>query len=815
MRLRHLCPTTSHRVRRDARRHRGAAAILAMMFLVIFGSLATAMAVVSQGNLNTADSQLKVQRSLAAAETGMHFLSYRIERVAKTINTSAGYIYDPRTVTFDTGSVDPNGDAVVLWATLRDALRADLGADAQYSLADIEVDAAGSLVLPLAEVAPGAPAFRATLSQHPIVDENYNAERYQQPPYSTMDPAVSNLDPLDGTWIRMTVTAEDGVGERAVPRTISLDFKLDKRLRYAIMSQSRVMIGRNVMIEGPIGSGYDEINGDDDVITADDWVPNGHPVVMLSDFKGMDATLDANLDLLTDWLIGGTDASGDPYGDIDGDNRISVHNPAETGGLDDPDTPENEAADFDANGDGFIDDYDLFLDRYGQFNSSTQELQITTAELESNGVTTLDAQQLVELIDTFRPDRNGDGVVDSIDATLGYNDGVIDSRDRYAKVRGEVHVSAKLAAWENGADEGEYQNHFAGPVAPGFEENATTFESAENARFDIDADNFDTSYFEGLTDDASNLLDAQAAAQPAADPDSGLDPRIDGEVTEEVPFGSPYPYDFYNRTVYRDMTFTDVRIPKGSNALFINCTFDGVTYIESNTELANQFNFNYAGMNEADGSEKHPDKYVLADPDGDPDDPDNQIYDTKAESNNLRFHDCTFTGPVVTGTPNGFSQVRNKLTFTGNAKFDVEASPTLSSTEKRLYKRSALLAPNYSVEMGTFVAPYETTETVNLQGAVVAGLIDMRGKVSVHGSVITTFKPQADVGPVLGDSAPQFNTTLGYFSASDGDLEAELPTAGLGIIQVRYDPTIPLPDGVVGPIELRPVMATYRETATR
>jgi len=797
------------------RRQRGAAAILAMMFLVIFGSLATAMAVVSQGNLNTADSQLKVQRSLAAAETGMKFLAYRIDRVASEIDTSAGYIYDSRTVTFDTGSVDPTGDVVTLWPVLRNALRNELGDDPQYVLAEIEIDAEGSLVLPLVEVAPGSPAYRARISQHPIIGENYNSERYQQPPYSTMDPPVSETNPLDGTWIRVAVTAEDGVGDRAVPRTISVDFRLGKSLRYAIMSQSRVMIGRNVMIEGPIGSGYDEINGDDDTITPDDWIPNGHPVVMLSDFKGMDADLDEQINLLNDWLVGGTDDSGNPYGDIDGDNRINVNTPAETGDLDDPDTPENEAAELDANGDGYIDDYDLFLDHYGQYNASTGELQITPAELESGGVSALDAQQLVELIDTFKPDRNGDGVVDSLDTALGYNDGVIDSNDRYAKVRGEVHVSAKLAAWNNGADGGDYHNHFSGPVKPGYQQNATTFESAENARFDIDAENFDTSYFDDLTDEADNFLDAQAAAQPAADPDAGLDPRIDGEVTEEVPFGSPYPYDFYTRTVYRDMTFNNVRIPKGSNALFVNCTFDGVTYIESNTDLANQFNFNYAGMNEADGVQKHPDKYVLADPDGDPEDPDNQIYDTKQEANNLRFHDCTFLGPVVTGTPSGFSQVRNKLTFTGNAKFDVDASPTLSAQEKRLYKRSALLAPNYSVEMGTFVAPYETTETVQLNGAVVAGLIDMRGKVSVNGSVITTFKPAADTGPVLGDSAPQFNTTLGYFSAEDGDLEAELPTAGLGIIQVRYDPNIPLPDGVVGPIELRPVMATYRESAAQ
>ena len=47
---------------------RGVASILAMMFLVIFGSLAAAMAVVAQGNLRTADSAMKVSRALSWPE---------------------------------------------------------------------------------------------------------------------------------------------------------------------------------------------------------------------------------------------------------------------------------------------------------------------------------------------------------------------------------------------------------------------------------------------------------------------------------------------------------------------------------------------------------------------------------------------------------------------------------------------------------------------------------------------------------------------------------------------------------------------------
>ncbi|MCH2161448.1 MAG: hypothetical protein MK085_06195, partial [Phycisphaerales bacterium] len=49
----------------------GVASVLAMMFLVIFSSLAAAMAVVASGNLRTADASLRVSRATSAAETGL------------------------------------------------------------------------------------------------------------------------------------------------------------------------------------------------------------------------------------------------------------------------------------------------------------------------------------------------------------------------------------------------------------------------------------------------------------------------------------------------------------------------------------------------------------------------------------------------------------------------------------------------------------------------------------------------------------------------------------------------------------------------
>jgi len=259
--------------------------------------------------------------------------------------------------------------------------------------------------------------------------------------------------------------------------------------------------------------------------------------------------------------------------------------------------------------------------------------------------------------------------------------------------------------------------------------------------------------------------------------------------------------------VYENMVFTDVTIPKGTNALFRDCHFIGVTFIETETSNTDP-EYLYAGMQEEDGSLRFPDAEATVGAD--------EVGDTKTISNNLRFDNCTFEGAIVSDAPQQFTHTRNKIAFTGRTTFldmrDPVATPNLSHQERQLFMRSTILAPHYSVELGTFVNPADADEQVNLSGTIVAGLIDMRGRVEVNGTLLTTFEPKSGESPVVGDTSPQFNTTLGYFSSAAGDLEAELPPDGLGVIQVRYDPTLPLPDGLDGPIEVRPIRASYMET---
>ena len=742
------CKAVGSGGRTDARQ-RGVAAMLAMMFLLVFSSLAAAMAIVAQGNLSIADAHLKVNRSLSAAETGMMFIIYRLNEVTTDVRTIDGVI--------------DQQNAAQLWELTQEMLIESLRDELHNLEEPTQVDS--SLHIGPISLGAGEPPFHATFTAHPIGDEDYDSSYYDRTPYT--DLAVSEDNPLDTTWIRVRVEAHDGPEARQITRAIEMDFHMDKKIRFAILSKNRIMIGRHVLIEGPVGSRFSHTH-----------LAHGHPVQMVSDFVGLTDHLDDDLQLLRGSLI---------ELDQDGDNRLALDNPAETAGLDAP-------ANYDTSGDGHIDEYDMFLDHY----DTNGDHAVSAAELDVDR--NIATAQLLRLIDTFGdPERDG------------FNDGQIDAYDRYAKVRGQVLISADLNGWQNGAADpagdgsGAYQDFFQGPIKPHHNQAPLTFQATDSTVHQFEATDFDVSSFKERTAPGSFTVQVNQQLE-MHHPDNPATPQFPGTTVEAVPFGAAHPYDFYERPVYENMTFRDVRIPKGTNALFRNCRFIGVTFVDTTTDNEDP-NYNLAGTQEVDGSLKHPDKTSQVS--------GVDVADTKTVANNLRFDSCRFDGAVVTEVPLLFAHARNKIAFTGQTRFVIDESDQLSDEERQLFKRSTILAPHYSIEMGTFLSPDDPNETVELSGTIVAGVLDVRGQVQINGTILTTFEPVIGEPPVLGESTPQFNTTLGYFDSASGDLEAELPSGSMGRVQIRYDPTLPLPDGILGPIEIAPVFATYRETGAR
>jgi len=240
-----------------------------------------------------------------------------------------------------------------------------------------------------------------------------------------------------------------------------------------------------------------------------------------------------------------------------------------------------------------------------------------------------------------------------------------------------------------------------------------------------------------------------------------------------------------------------------------------------------------------------------------------RVTDTKLYSNNLRFHDCLFVGSIVADAPGAFTQSRNKVQFTGATRFaakhPVQPDNTALNPEpadEEEIAKSSMMLPNYSVDIGTFNSPQ--SQNVQLNGAIIAGVLDARGNAEIDGALLLTFAPTEGEGPLvdslgnpIGNPAG-FNATLGYFGPDDGDSEsldpATLPIVngqkiagwdtngdglfdvpgnqpqpsgstagpfnGLGRIHLRFNPDMNLPNGIMLPMQFDTVRASYREGRT-
>ncbi|MBN1124021.1 MAG: hypothetical protein JXA82_03365 [Sedimentisphaerales bacterium] len=209
----------------------------------------------------------------------------------------------------------------------------------------------------------------------------------------------------------------------------------------------------------------------------------------------------------------------------------------------------------------------------------------------------------------------------------------------------------------------------------------------------------------------------------------------------------------YTRKVYENQTFSNVIIPKGSHALFKNCTFQDVLFVETNETY----------------------------------------YDSTSLTNNIRFEDCDFEGAIVSDVPSTTTHwswwTRNVLYFTGEAVFDNQSQ----------FQETTILAPNFNINLGNTGA-FESDGGNTLSGAIVGGIVDVRGNAQIHGTIVSMY----DTTPFSSG----YVTNIG--AADDGGSEG----AGYvgGTIEITPDPEQLLPSGIRSPVILQPQYDTYSET---
>ena len=137
-----------------------------------------------------------------------------------------------------------------------------------------------------------------------------------------------------------------------------------------------------------------------------------------------------------------------------------------------------------------------------------------------------------------------------------------------------------------------------------------------------------------------------------------------------------------NRHVYENQTFTNAKLPSNRNALFRNCTFEGVLYIDAAKSGSSYYN-------------------------------------------NVRFENSTFNGTIVTEAPQSFKWQHNALYFTGQATFDNTSA----------IQEATILAPHFNVNLGN-TNPQQSENNV-LTGAIIGGIVDVRGNAQVYGTIVS------------------------------------------------------------------------------
>jgi hypothetical protein len=143
-------------------------------------------------------------------------------------------------------------------------------------------------------------------------------------------------------------------------------------------------------------------------------------------------------------------------------------------------------------------------------------------------------------------------------------------------------------------------------------------------------------------------------------------------------------------------------------------------------------------------------------------------------ANNIRFENCTFNGVIVTDVPQPFNWKNNCLYFTGSATFDNQSS----------IQEATILAPHSNVNLGN-ANPQQGDNNV-LTGAIVGGIVDVRGNAQVNGTIIS----MADTTMYTSG----YMTNIGATLDDGGSETTEL--GDVGVIGITPEQDTMLPSGI-------------------
>ena len=356
-----------------------------MLFLVIATTLVVAIYSGTTLNAQAASNHGDGICARAAAESGLSWFAWRLKQINRP-RTTAGAV---------TASV-ANG----LWPSLQSAIAADFASMTNAGERAVVQTSTSITSKPIATDGVDG-SFQIAVTQHPF----------------------NGSDPLDQRFIRVTSTGTSG----DATRVLSCDFRIDKKIRFAIAGRVPIQIGRNTLVEGPVG-----------MATAAKFPP----YLMLSDFDHLTTALTSKIQAFEAYLRANHKGL---------DNRIRLDT--------DEGTQAMVAGYSDTNNDGYIDEYDLFLKAFDKNSDGA----ISKSEFTNTSTGKLYDENLFAAIDSLDGPQT-----DTDPARAGFQDGLIDNRDGYAKVSGTVSMATSKDAWSaNLATTGQtITDMMPGPIIP-------------------------------------------------------------------------------------------------------------------------------------------------------------------------------------------------------------------------------------------------------------------------------------------------------------------------------------------------------------
>jgi hypothetical protein len=211
----------------------------------------------------------------------------------------------------------------------------------------------------------------------------------------------------------------------------------------------------------------------------------------------------------------------------------------------------------------------------------------------------------------------------------------------------------------------------------------------------------------------------------------------------------------------------NIRVPKGTNPVFENCKFTGVVFIEVDEDTDNP---------------------------------------TSSNQNKVTFKNCVFEGPIITGVPKTMDWNKNRMDFEGNTFFDGQMI-------QQALGGVTLLAPNYNVNIGD--CNMQGVDSVSeIVGLVVGGVVDLRDKVRVHGTVVSMADINDEEGNIIMGQSDRWLADGDVCGANIGNQSGGSEGGGdegNNDIDIWPNPDNVMPLGVKKKYSLVPAADSYRE----